>query len=146
MSGGGGGIATRATPLPGPFEGDPEQGVCLDAECSEFSVTGERDRTPWVLNGTRYVRNPNYVEPWYSDYLEYGFVFGPPLAGLVGATAPAVVAFEGPVAAVFAYGRGRLVQVRFGRDRFIVRIDVNKPHTHVNIQTRTRNIHLPKAK
>ena len=81
MSGGGGGIATRATPLPGPFEGDPEQGVCLDAECSEFSITGPNIGPRFIFNGTGYVLNTDWRASPYSD--EFDLLTGIVVAGPV---------------------------------------------------------------
>lgn len=45
------------------------------------------------------------------------------------------------------YKVGRVGQVRFGKDKLIIRLDANKPNTHINIQGRfgsTKfNFHIP---
>jgi hypothetical protein len=57
-------------------------------------------------------------------------------------------AIEGASKGFAKYGVGRAGQIRFFEDRLILRLDVNKPITHMNIQGRmfgvTFNIHFPK--
>jgi RHS repeat-associated protein len=145
---GGGGAGFGGTPavlLPydGPaLTGDPA--VCANTACDEIIVTRVIGNQPWYFNGRSYVLNRRRVEPWYGKYMELGFVLGPPLIALGAAVAPEVIAVEGPRRALFQYGRGRLIQMRFGKDALKIRVDVRKPITHVNIETPSKNIHWPK--
>ncbi|WP_303713512.1 RHS repeat-associated core domain-containing protein [Brevundimonas naejangsanensis] len=63
------------------------------------------------------------------------------------ATRQSIVAFEGPAKGYMRYGVGRVGQVRFGSNRLIIRIDANKPITHLNVQgkigSKTFNYHFP---
>ncbi|HEY0627590.1 MAG TPA: RHS repeat-associated core domain-containing protein [Allosphingosinicella sp.] len=90
--GGGGGHSGWNTPpilLPGPFEDQPNPGVeCLGENCEGVQVTAPPRGTPFILVKGRYVLNRHYIRPWWSDCVDYGFVFGPPLAGLAAAAAP----------------------------------------------------------
>ena len=53
-----------------------------------------------------------------------------------------LVRFEGPAKGL-KYGRGRLGQVRIGKDKLIIRLDVAKPNTHINVQIgRSINWHI----
>jgi hypothetical protein len=76
-----------------------------------------------------------------SDYIDSAFLVSG--AGLLERTA-----FEGPKSALFKFGKGRAGQIRFFEDRLRLRIDVNKPITHLNVQGRmfgvTFNFHFPK--
>ena len=112
-------------------------------EMGEIVVTAFDTDQKWVLKDGRYVWNSRYRKHPYADWVDYGFVFGPPIAGFLGAAVPAVVAIEGPRRAVFLYGRGRVFQIRFGADKLKIRLDLNKPNTHLNIETPARNIHWP---
>jgi RHS repeat-associated protein len=122
---------------------DPDV-TCLSGGCWEIEIARPPGKTAFYFNGRRYVPDSRYVQPWYGKYMEYAFVLGPPVIALGVAVAPEVIAVEGPRRALFQYGRGRLMQVRFGKDWLKLRVDVRKPNTHVNIETRTRNIHWPK--
>jgi len=137
---------TPAEPLPGPFAGSPHEAVCGNEDCSEIIVTAPTTKKPFYFNGRAWVSNPHWIKSWYSTYVDYGFVIGPPIVALGVAVVPEVIAVEGPRRALFQYGRGRLVQVRFGGDKLKLRVDVRKPNTHVNIETPHRNIHWPRTK
>jgi RHS repeat-associated protein len=137
-------LVTRAELLPGRFN-DPDV-TCGQGGCDEEVVITKRPNKRWIIVNGRYIENGQYTQPWYARYMEYGFVLGPPLLALGAVIAPEAIAVEGPRRAVFQYGRGRLFQIRFGQDKLRLRLDIRKPNTHVNIQTRTRNIHWPKGK
>jgi hypothetical protein len=63
------------------------------------------------------------------------------------ATAAKNVAVEGAAKGYELYGVGRVGQIRIGTDRLIIRLDANKPITHLNIQGnifgRSFNFHIP---
>jgi len=54
------------------------------------------------------------------------------------------VAVEGRSVGYQLYGQGRVFQVRFFTDRLIIRLDANKPITHINVQGRNFNFHFPR--
>jgi RHS repeat-associated protein len=99
---------------------------------------------PWIVDNGRFVRNPDYNEPWHAPYWEEAFVLGPPLVALFAAAAPEVVAVEGPRRALFQHGKGRVFQIRFFKDRLVLRLDFRKPNTHLNVQGRNFNHHIPR--
>jgi hypothetical protein len=60
-------------------------------------VTAPSTNKRWRFNGTAWVKNPYFRQPWWAQYVEYGFVVGPPaLAGT------AIVAPEAAVVARIA--------------------------------------------
>lgn len=52
--------------------------------------TGE---APFYFDGRGWPLDPLYRKPWYSDYVDYGFAFGPPLVGFAAAGGPPLAAF-----------------------------------------------------
>jgi RHS repeat-associated protein len=71
--------------------------------------TGE---TPFYFDGDSFPSDPLYIKPWYAPLVDYGFVLGPPVVGLVGASVPVVA---GGVASIRASGVVLSDIVRVGR-------------------------------
>jgi RHS repeat-associated protein len=115
----------------------------VEAPGAVITGKGPRD-APWIVDNGRFVRNPDYNEPWHAPYWEEAFVLGPPLVALFAAAAPEVVAVEGPRRALFQHGKGRVFQIRFFKDRLVLRLDFRKPNTHLNVQGRSFNHHIPR--
>jgi RHS repeat-associated protein len=125
----------------GPYEAP----ACEDEACRNPTVTARgrpSGRSRWYFDGRRFSPDPLYRQPWWAPYFDACFALCPPVIGLVGAAGVTFVAIEG-AAPGLRYGGGRLFQVRFGTDRLLVRVDINKPITHVNIQGRGFNWHIP---
>ncbi|WP_084514931.1 RHS repeat domain-containing protein [Sphingobium lactosutens] len=98
----------------------------------------------------------NFISDWAINYdcafisssscstMDYVTVAGALLGGGVAAN----TAIEGASKGFAKYGVGRAGQIRFFENRLILRLDVNKPITHLNVEGRmfgvTFNFHLPK--
>jgi len=104
----------------------------------------------FFVSDGRYVSNPFYQKSRYSDAFDIatGVLFAGPLVVMAGIElAGTVIALEGASTGWIMHGTGRFGQIRFGRDKLILRLDRNKPNTHVNVQGRLGskkfNFHIP---
>lgn len=98
-------------------------------------------------NNARYLRGEISAAERRSAEVNAAIGGGVGLAiGLAGVGVAEATSIEG-AAAGLRYGSGRLGQIRFFGDRLILRIDINKPITHLNIQGnlfgRAFNFHIP---
>lgn len=87
--------------------------ACLSEDCWDVEITRSPGKTPFYFNGSAFVRDSRYVQPWYGPYLEYGFVAGPPLIAAGAVVVPEAlvatrVAAMNPASRLFARGTGRL--------------------------------------
>ena len=135
----------RAVLQPGPLN-DPA--VSCDASCDNgITITKHRPgSTQFYVDKGKYVRDPLYVEPRWSHYVDEGFgcVAVCPLAiGAVGVAAADAITVEGAAEGYALYGRGRAFQVRTRQGFLKLRLDVNKPTTHWNVEVGDMNLHIP---
>lgn len=139
-SGGGGGIGGR---FPGsgedfarpPIQTDPTYGLYNERRREALRA----NQAPvWIIMGV--FAAPAVVEAG-------AVVVGSSAWSATVAARQSIIAFEGPARGYLRYGVGRMGQVRFGTNRLILRIDANKPITHLNVQGKigdTRfNYHFP---
>ncbi|HEX6374083.1 MAG TPA: RHS repeat-associated core domain-containing protein, partial [Allosphingosinicella sp.] len=77
---------TPAELLPGAFADSPHAAICGNEDCSEAIVTAPTKKKPFYFNGRKWVSNPHWVKPWYSDYVDYGtgFFFAGPMLVIAG--------------------------------------------------------------
>ena len=113
-----------------------------------------------ILNDPQYVR---FQSAYQRASDQNSWMLGPVVAPIVApivlpaiieggllvlASRQSIVAFEGPAVGYLKHGVGRLGKVRFGTNRLIIRLDVNKPITHINIQgkwgSNSFNYHFPR--
>jgi hypothetical protein len=104
----------------------------------------------WLMWDGGYVSNRFYERPSYDLGLE-GAIFLPAAIGATAALAPSAVGYvsiEGASAGYQMYRVGRVGQIRFGTNKLIVRLDANKPITHLNVEGRffgeQFNFHFPR--
>jgi len=152
-------ISGASSGIGGMLGGEPEPEGPGIWDCDELScefrpdvvVTVKRPtgKTPFYFTGRRWAPDPFYQKPWWSEEFDVCFLTPvcPAVAGGAAALLGGGIAIEGPAVGLRLYGRGRLGQIRFGHNRLILRVDVRKPHTHLNIQGRIGgrefNKHIP---
>ena len=139
-------FGTPAILQPGPFN-DPA--VTCNAGSCDTGVTIHARRhpgaSPWWFNGTRFVLDQHYREPWWSPYVDYGFLglATAPVALIGGVEVGSTFVTVDSASAGYAnFGNGMKWQVRFFEKAAKVRYDVNKPVCHVNIEVGPFNFHI----
>ncbi|AXJ96342.1 MULTISPECIES: hypothetical protein [unclassified Sphingomonas] len=98
----------------------------------------------------------NFISDWVIDY-DCGFVSSANCSAsdyvaacllVTGVGVAEKTAIEGASKGFAKYGVGRAGQIRFFENRLIIRLDVNKPITHLNVEGNMFgfrfNFHLPK--